>query len=95
MKHIKLFENYFNKVSENLKEKEKLEKLILKYISWKHDYSPTGFYIKNIVMTDDDIIITTDSNNNQYRTFYITDKDEFDKFCKNPELFKETEKYNL
>ncbi len=97
MKHLKTFENsnidFFDKIKNSLLEIRNLEQKILDYISYTEDYNSPGFYISN----DDCINIITDSNNNSRLNFRYCDgdKEEFNRFLNDPELFKNSDKYNL
>lgn len=91
--------DYFEKISNYLKEIRNLESKILDYLSYTENYNPPGFFIKDIYLglSRDTLIIVTDSNNNSNLNFYIDKKNrnDFNLFLNDPELYKNKEKFNL
>ncbi len=92
--------NYFDKMVINCEDRYEYEKMIIGYLAVSKNYYPAGIYIRDFSVIYDSnnttsIEVYTDSNNNQYRAHQISDIEDFNLYCNNPELYLDTKKYNL
>jgi hypothetical protein len=93
--------DYYSKLMTALTEVQNFKEKILEYISYKENYNPPGFFIESINIVEGEIRVLTDSDNNSYMSWFIGNnkssfnKDDFNRFLNDPEVYKNSKKYNL